>query len=378
MATFGIDELVVSDYALREGALLDAFQRRHGATLGHLHDLRRRSVERLAGMMDPEPEHSAHVAVLALDLFDQTASEHHLDEQARELLEAAALLANVGLYISHSKHHKHAYYVIRNSDRLSGFNDHEIEMVAQVARYHRKSAPSAKHAEFSGLRGRDQQTVRTLAGLLRVAIGLDRTHAGLVRSVRVGRRGKTLTIEALAPAGTDLSLELYTATERRTLLEEVLGRRVRVVQGELADDEPDLGAGSGPTASRRATVVRPRRGQPARRCGWAAPAACALSLTSRHACTSTGAKRSGSTAQTPWSPATPNVVDSAMAAASRCCRCGGTTRSSSVTTTAVGTSTSPIHSRDEKAARAVPASTIVRGSFCSTWATAKRPSSESS
>ena len=61
MATFGIDELVVSGYALREGALLDAFQRTHGAALHHLHDLRRRSVVRLAEMMDEEPDHSAHV-----------------------------------------------------------------------------------------------------------------------------------------------------------------------------------------------------------------------------------------------------------------------------------------------------------------------------
>jgi len=228
MELFGIDELVVSDYALREGALLDAFQRRHGGALHHLHDLRRRSVVRLAELMDDEPEHSAHVAELALVLFDETADHHGLDDEARELLEAAALLANVGLAVSHSKHHKHTYYVIRNSDRLSGFTDHEIEMVALVARYHRKSAPSPKHGEFAALRPQDQQTVSTLAGLLRVAIGLDRTHAGLVTSVRVHADGGTLVIEALAEPGADLSLELYTANERSGLLEATLGCPIRV------------------------------------------------------------------------------------------------------------------------------------------------------
>ena len=114
-------------------------------------------------MMDDEPEHSAHVAELALDLFDGTEDFHHHGDDARELLEAAALLANVGLFVSHSKHHKHTYYVIRNSDGLSGFTDHEIEIVALVARYHRKSAPSAKHAEFAVLRPVDQDTVRALA-----------------------------------------------------------------------------------------------------------------------------------------------------------------------------------------------------------------------
>ena len=170
------------------------------------------------------------MAELALELFDETAKVHGLGDDTRELLEAAALLANVGLYVSHSKHHKHSYYVIRNSDQLSGFTDHEIEMVALVARYHRKSAPSAKHAEFAALRPQDQASVRTLAGILRVAIGLDRTHAGLVTAVRTHREAKTLVIEAVPLEGADLSLELYTAAERKGLLEEVLGRPVRVVE----------------------------------------------------------------------------------------------------------------------------------------------------
>jgi exopolyphosphatase/guanosine-5'-triphosphate,3'-diphosphate pyrophosphatase len=230
MAVFGIDELVVSDYALREGALLDAFQRRHGGALHHLRALRRRSVTRLAELMDDEPQHSAHVAQLALVLFDETALIHGLGDDMRELLEAAALLANVGLFVSHSKHHKHSYYVIRNSEHLSGFTDHEIEVVAQVARYHRKSTPSAKHAEFAALRSRDQEAVRTMAGLLRVAISLDRTHAGLVTSVRCRRDDENLVIEAVPVPRADLSLELYTANERKGLLEEVLGLVVRVAE----------------------------------------------------------------------------------------------------------------------------------------------------
>jgi exopolyphosphatase/guanosine-5'-triphosphate,3'-diphosphate pyrophosphatase len=239
MAIFGIDELIVSDYALREGALLDAFQRRHGGALHHLHDLRRRSVVRLAEMMDDEPEHSAHVAELALELFDGTVRYHGLGDDARELLEAAALLANVGLFVSHSKHHKHSYYVIRNSDHLSGFTDHEVEMIALVARYHRKSAPSAKHAEFAALRPDDQATVRALAGVLRVAIGLDRTHAALVTGLRVGRRGKAVVIEAASRPGADLGLELYTANERKALLEEVIGRPVRIEAARTdAIDQP--------------------------------------------------------------------------------------------------------------------------------------------
>lgn len=225
MRELGIDEMVYSDYALREGALLDALQRRQGATLHHLHDLRRRSVLHLAELMDEDPAHSAQTARLALQLFDATVDRHGLGDDCRELLEAASLLSNIGLFVSHSGHHKHSYYLIRNADHLTGFTDHEIEIIAQVARYHRKSAPKLKHTEYAALRPADRRVVRTLAGILRVAISLDRTHAGLVESVTVHRagRGKGVIIELTGRPRADLSLELYTADERKALLEEVLG-----------------------------------------------------------------------------------------------------------------------------------------------------------
>jgi exopolyphosphatase/guanosine-5'-triphosphate,3'-diphosphate pyrophosphatase len=227
MKELEIREMVVSDYALREGVLLDALARERGAALHHLQDLRRRSVEHLMEMTDEDPDHSRRVSALALDLFDELAPWHGQGEHARELLEAAALLANVGLFVSHSAHHKHSYYVIRNSDHLTGFTDHEIELVAVVARYHRKSAPKAKHPEFARLSGDDQTLVRTLAGILRVAIALDRTHAGLVESVHVREQDGDIVVEVLGVPDADLALELFTAVERRGLLEEVLGRDVR-------------------------------------------------------------------------------------------------------------------------------------------------------
>ena len=231
VAAFGISELLVSDYALREGVLLDTLQRSRGRSLHHLSDLRRRSVEHLATLMDDDPEHSARTAALALTIFDETRDRHGLSEDAREYLEAAALLCNVGLFVSHAQHHKHSYYVIRNSEHLTGFTDREIEIIAQVARYHRKSAPKAKHPEFARLKPADQQVVRALAGILRVAIALDRTHAGHVASVRRVRGpsvGDAVEL-AVTPVGdADLSLELYTAGETKGLLEDVLEREVRL------------------------------------------------------------------------------------------------------------------------------------------------------
>jgi exopolyphosphatase/guanosine-5'-triphosphate,3'-diphosphate pyrophosphatase len=228
---FGVEEMQISDHALREGVLLDAWRRRHGGSLHHLSDLRRRSVVDLAALMDEDPEHSAQVARLALRLFDATAGRHGLGDDAREVLEAAALLCNVGLFLSHAQHHKHSYYVIRTTDRLAGFTDHEVERIALVARYHRKSDPKAKHPEFASLSGEDQVLVRCLAGLLRLAIGLDRSHAMAVRDVEVVDEGEELVVEVAPADGADIGLELHAANSRRDLLEAALSVRVRIRSG---------------------------------------------------------------------------------------------------------------------------------------------------
>jgi len=224
-----ISEVVVSDFALREGVLLDAWSRRHGGSLHHLSDLRRRSVVHLGQAMDEDPEHSAHVATLALELFDGTRSRHGLGDDARELLEAAALLCNVGRFLSHAQHHKHSYYVIRSSDRLSGFTEHEVELIALVARYHRKSEPRRKHLEFDVLDDADQRLVRCLAGLLRVAIGLDRTRGGRVAAVEVRDKPSRVVVQAIPVDGADVSLELYAANAGKELLEATLEVPVEIV-----------------------------------------------------------------------------------------------------------------------------------------------------
>ena len=224
-----IDELTISEYALREGVLLDALHRLRGGSLHHLSDLRRASVFHLMELCDDDPDHSMQVARLVLDLHDGLAARLELDDTDRELLEAAALLANSGLFISHSRHHKHSYYVIRNSEHLMGFTDREIELVALTARYHRKSPPSEeKHPEFAALTEDDRTLVRRLAGLLRVAIGMDRNHDGAVRHVDVVDDGDRVVIRIEADPGVDLSLEKYTAMERRELLEELVGAEIVV------------------------------------------------------------------------------------------------------------------------------------------------------
>jgi exopolyphosphatase / guanosine-5'-triphosphate,3'-diphosphate pyrophosphatase len=226
--TFDVPAFVYSEAALREGVLLDTIERHTGGTVHHLRDVSRRSIAALAARCDDDPEHSGHVAGLALELFARTRPLHRLPPETADYLEAAALLANVGLVISHSRHHLHSYYVIRHSE-LTGLTDEEIEIVAQVARYHRKSAPKASHPEFAALDEPTQRLVRVLAGILRVAIALDRTHDQRVTGIDVRISADLVRIIAHRRDGSDIELELYTANERSELLAEVLGRIVEIV-----------------------------------------------------------------------------------------------------------------------------------------------------
>ena len=226
----GISELVISDFALREGVLLDVVRRRQAGTLGHLRDLRYESVLHLAALAPGEKEHCERIAVLALQLFEGIRHLSGLSDEAEEWLEAAAILQNVGLVISHDRHHLHSYYVIRNSELLTGFTEHEIEIIAMVARYHRKSMPKARHPEYAALHESDQRVVELLSGLLRIAAGLDRTRCGAVRRLRVegGTGGEPVRVLVETTPGADADLELYSARNRKDLLEEALGVSVEI------------------------------------------------------------------------------------------------------------------------------------------------------
>ncbi len=229
-----LETFTVSAYALREGVLLDAARQsehhRHLDPLHHLSDLRRNSVEHLLAVTDPAVDHAHQTAELALELFAQTEALHGLPAEYAELLEAGALLANVGRHIAHDAHHKHSYYIIRNTDQLTGFTSHEIELIAQIARYHRKSAPKRTHAEYAALNPFDQQAVAVMAGLLRIAIGLDRGHRQAVQAVRcaVDETARRIMIEAVTTNAADAALDLYTADARKDLAEEAFQLEIAI------------------------------------------------------------------------------------------------------------------------------------------------------
>jgi exopolyphosphatase/guanosine-5'-triphosphate,3'-diphosphate pyrophosphatase len=226
LSRLGIEELILCEWALREGLLLN-YIHGHPRSLARAEaypDVRRRSVIDLAERCLYDEPHARHVAALALSFFDQTRRHHGLSEPERFLLEFAALLHDVGHHISYPGHHKHTYYLIKNGD-LRGFSPLEVEILANVARYHRRGLPRKKHEGYASLPREARQKVRVLAGILRVADALDRSHRQAVRSFAITERGPALRVR-LEMEG-EGELELWGARRRVDLIEEALGVSLR-------------------------------------------------------------------------------------------------------------------------------------------------------
>lgn len=225
----GIRSMTVSEYALREGIILDTIEKMNPKRrTNHVRDLRYSNVRHLAETLQFEKVHSTQVAKLALKMFDQTAAIHKMGAQEREYLEAAAMLHEVGLFVSHAQHHRHSYYLIRNSELL-GFTENEKEIIANVARYHRKSHPKIKHEGFRRLSPDDQRIVAKLASILRIADGLDRTHASAVADLHCQVSGRKVDVLLRRSEGSPIELEVWGAERKKKLFEETLHARIHFV-----------------------------------------------------------------------------------------------------------------------------------------------------
>jgi exopolyphosphatase / guanosine-5'-triphosphate,3'-diphosphate pyrophosphatase len=232
-------EITLCDMSLREGLVLDyiARHRKEIAQADRYPDIRRRSVIELAERCNYWPEHASQVARLALAIFEQTRSVHGLTDREREWLEYAALLHDIGVHISYEGHHKHSYYLINNGD-LRGFEPHEVETIALIARYHRRATPSGRQKRFADLPRKRRRTVRTLAAILRLAESLDRSHAQSLSGVVLHDRGKDALLQVRTSG--DAELELWAAARHAAPFERVLGKPLRVeISGHSHAQQPD-------------------------------------------------------------------------------------------------------------------------------------------
>ena len=236
----GTDAFTLCDLALREGIVLD-YIRRNSARIRKVErypDVRRRSIVELGERCGYWSEHAQQVARLALNIFDQTRSVHGLSDREREWLEYGALLHDVGVHISYERHHRHSYYLIKNGD-LRGFDPQEIEVIALIARYHRQATPKKSHDGYGDLKGSVRKTVKVLSAMVRLAEGLDRSHAQALAGIDLYPRGDDYLARLRATG--DAELELWAAHRHVAPLEGILGKPLRFevagndYKGQVAD-----------------------------------------------------------------------------------------------------------------------------------------------
>ncbi len=218
-----ITELTACTWALREGILLDLAGIAVAAGASR-DDVRRRSVEALGRRFGGDNAHGLQTARRARQLFDATAPALGLRPASGDLLEYAALLHDIGRSIEHEHHHRHSAYLIHNGELL-GFEPREIDIMAGIARGHRKQPPKPSDPELQTLPAPARRTVRALAVLLRLADALDRTHFAVVKDLVCTLTPTRLLIE-LESGSESVDLELWAATRRTVALSRLLDRPV--------------------------------------------------------------------------------------------------------------------------------------------------------
>jgi len=226
-----------SAYGIREGLLLEVA--RVTPVVSDPGEARQRSVREFAERCHYEEPHARQVQRLALQLFDSLGARLGCSPSDRQVLSDAALLHDVGYHINYQKHHKHSFHLIQHADFL-GMTPDEQTVVAHVARYHRGRAPDrSKHEDFGKLDRPTRERIQRLSAILRVADGFDRGHAAAVDRVRVRWMPRALRLTAHADArATAMRLELWGASRKKALLEEMAGTPVEIVapDGSVVDE----------------------------------------------------------------------------------------------------------------------------------------------
>lgn len=221
----GAEEMLVSQVSMRDGLVLELARLVTGeedtASLeGVIH-----SALALAEKYRVNLAHAQLVADLSMRLFDELQADHRLTRRHRLLLQVAALLHEVGGFVSSRSHHKHSYYLIANSE-IFGLNRMEIEVVAHVARYHRRSGPKASHYEYLALPREWRVVISKLSAILRVADAICRGHLRSVQEIRFEHHADELIVSLPNVGG--LGLEERAIAVKGDLFEDIYGMRVRL------------------------------------------------------------------------------------------------------------------------------------------------------
>jgi exopolyphosphatase/guanosine-5'-triphosphate,3'-diphosphate pyrophosphatase len=248
---FDVNLVQVHQRGVRDGLILTMIDQIWGESTAKVVD-RDAALEQFAAQCGSDLRHERHVAFLARLLHNELAGPLGLDPSQAYLLEAAARLQDVGYLINYDKHHKHSFHLILNS-RLPGFRPHELQLIANIARYHRGSRPKKRHANFRQLSPRDQECVRRLASLLRIAGGLDRSHTQQITSLTANVSDRDVAIQVAS--ATMPEVDLWGARRRTRMFEKVFRRTTTITWLDPAsspretDSSEEAGANGKPGTS---------------------------------------------------------------------------------------------------------------------------------
>jgi exopolyphosphatase/guanosine-5'-triphosphate,3'-diphosphate pyrophosphatase len=221
--------LFYSAAGVRDGIIADLATRGIDRGLTQLSVDQRSVVEETAEHFGVALRHARKVARLANDLFLGFQHAHRLTAHYGRLLEAAAYLHDTGHYVSDTRHHKHSYYLVANSD-LPGFTLNEREIIANLCRYHRKALPTPEHENLQLLDAEDQRAVAYLIPLLRLADSLDRSHGQRIRSVECKQRDSDFLVTLNVPPETDIDLEIWAAERLTEIFRQVYNKPVAITR----------------------------------------------------------------------------------------------------------------------------------------------------
>jgi exopolyphosphatase/guanosine-5'-triphosphate,3'-diphosphate pyrophosphatase len=221
----GVDEIIIPGVGVKDGLILEMESEQFHPEKHLDYNQVMSSALQLGRKYAFDEAHGVAVANLAVQIFDQTRPQHQLDNESRTLLEVAALLHDIGQFVNLSDHHKHTLYILQASS-LIGLSPLQMQIVATVARYHRKSLPKLPHKEYEQLSPRQRTMVSTLAAILRVANALDREHSANVHGVEITFKKPKFTMRLKGEG--EMLLAKWGVTKRCDLFEEVFGGKISV------------------------------------------------------------------------------------------------------------------------------------------------------
>jgi exopolyphosphatase/guanosine-5'-triphosphate,3'-diphosphate pyrophosphatase len=221
----GVREVVIPRVGLKDGLLIDMVQELFGEKKAASRELVLSSAYQLGRKYQFDEPHGKTVARLALLLFDETKHLHNCTMEHRLLLEVAALLHDIGNFVNMRDHHKHTQYLLM-ATQLIGLPQSQQTLVANIARYHRKSMPKVQHDSYRALGAKERVLVTKLAAILRLADALDNEHGSRVSAVKVEYKKPKLIIQIEGEG--DLLLEKWALTKKAEMFEEVFSVKLVV------------------------------------------------------------------------------------------------------------------------------------------------------